>query len=164
MALVGRLSRLTSFAVVFAAAAGLVAMVGIIAWQVFSRYVLDAAPAWSEQAALVLMLWIALLAAAAGVREQFHIGMDFALGRLQGRRATAARLLIHALVALFGAAMVVWGGELVARTWTHTLPALGLPRGAAYLVVPISGVLIIAFSLEQLAAEATGRKVEPLWP
>lgn len=164
MEAVARLSRLTSYAVVFAAAAGLIAMVAIIAWQVFSRYVLGSAPPWSEQAALVLMLWIALPAAAAGVREQFHIGMDFALGRLRGRVAKAARLSIHALVLLFGLALVVWGGELVARTWTHTLPALGLPRGAAYLVVPLSGVLIIAFSLEQLAAEALGRKVEPLWP
>jgi TRAP-type C4-dicarboxylate transport system permease small subunit len=161
---VSRLSRLISYTTVYAAAAGLVAMVLIIAWQVFARYVLSSAPPWSEQAALVLMIWFVFLAGAAGVREQFHIGMDFALGRLSGRTAKVARALIHALILLFGVALFLGGLELVVRTWSHVMPALGIPRGAAYLPAPASGLLIIFFSLEHLWAGATGREVKPLWP
>jgi TRAP-type C4-dicarboxylate transport system permease small subunit len=45
--------------------------------------------------------------------------------------------------------MAVWGGELVARTWSHEIPTLGLPRGIAYLPLPIAGALMALFALEQ---------------
>ena len=64
-----RISRYTRW---FACAV-LMVMTAIIGWQVFARYVLNASPAWAEQAALLLMIWYVLFAAAAGVREGFHI-------------------------------------------------------------------------------------------
>ncbi|HWM28732.1 MAG TPA: TRAP transporter small permease subunit, partial [Woeseiaceae bacterium] len=48
---------------------GLLLMTLIIGWQVFARYVLNDSPAWAEQAALLLMIWYVMFAAAAGVRE-----------------------------------------------------------------------------------------------
>ena len=48
-------------------------MTGIIGWQVFGRFVLNSSPSWSEQAALMLMIWYVFLAAAAGICEGFHI-------------------------------------------------------------------------------------------
>ncbi|MBX9615311.1 MAG: TRAP transporter small permease, partial [Caulobacteraceae bacterium] len=66
-------------------------------------------------------------------------------------------------VAGFGLAMGIWGGELVARTWAFDIPTLGIPRGAAYLPLPIAGWLTVLFALEHLVTEARGQKVEPLW-
>ena len=48
-------------------------MTGIVVVQVFARYVLNDSPVWAEQAALLLMIWYVFIAAAAGVREGFHI-------------------------------------------------------------------------------------------
>ena len=53
-----RISRWLSQGAMFLSAAGLVAMMLIICWQVFARYVLHAAPSWTEQSALYLMLWL----------------------------------------------------------------------------------------------------------
>ena len=52
---------------------GLLLMTGIVVVQVFARYVLNDSPIWAEQAALLLMIWYVFIAAAAGVREGFHI-------------------------------------------------------------------------------------------
>ena len=52
---------------------GLLLMTGIVVVQVFARYVLNDSPVWAEQAALLLMIWYVFIAAAAGVREGFHI-------------------------------------------------------------------------------------------
>jgi TRAP-type C4-dicarboxylate transport system permease small subunit len=46
--------------------------------------------------------------------------------------------------------MLVLGGELVMRTWSHTIPSLGLSRGLAYLGLPIAGGLIILFEVERV--------------
>lgn len=163
LGLIADLSRWISRLTLGFAALGLVVMTAIIGWAVFARYVLQQAPAWAEQSALLLMVWYVMLAAAVGVREQFHIGMSAATDAMPPILRKGCRVLSLILVLGFGVAMGVWGGELVLRTWAFDIPTLGLPRGAAYLPVPIAGWLTAAFCLEHLVAEAKGRKVEPLW-
>ncbi len=134
------------------AGAGLVAMTAIIGWQVIGRYILGASPSWSEQAAQVLMIWFAFLAAAAGIREGFHIRIVALEEAAPPGIRAALRLVAGLVVAGCGVAMLVLGGDLVLRTWSHTIPSLGLPRGLAYLGLPISGGLIFLFALERLFA------------
>jgi TRAP-type C4-dicarboxylate transport system permease small subunit len=158
-----RLSYQVSRLVRVFACAGLLAMSGIIVWQVFARYVLNASPAWAEQAALVLMIWYVLFATAAGVREGFHIRIAAFSDALTPRLRRFAVIAAHLVVAAFGIAMLVWGCELVAATWQHVIPTLALPRGVAYLPMPASGALIFAFSLEHVAAEIRRTEVPPAW-
>jgi len=145
-----RASRAASSALIGVAAAGLIAMTVVVGWQVLGRYVLGSSPSWTEQAAQVLMIWFAFLAAAAGVREGFHIRivaveeMASPLVRRWIRRSASL------IVAGCGLAMLVLGGELVMRTWSHTIPSLGMPRGLAYLGLPIAGGLIILFEIERV--------------
>ena len=58
------------------AAAGMIVMTAMVAWQVFSRYVLNASPSWTEPASILVMSWFIFLGAAVGVRENFHMGFD----------------------------------------------------------------------------------------
>jgi TRAP-type C4-dicarboxylate transport system permease small subunit len=158
--MIGALKRATKFAstiLVGLAAAGLVAMVIIVAWQVYGRYVLRSSPSWTEQAAMTLMIWFVLLAAAAGVREGFHIRIVAVEEAVPAKVRKGMRIVADLLMAACGVAMVVWGGEMVMRTWSHVIPSLGLPRGLAYLGMPISGALITVFSLERILEEAAGK-------
>ena len=157
------ISRWFSQGAMYLSAAGLVAMVLIICWQVFARYVLNSAPAWTEQSALYLMLWFIIFAAAAGVREGFHIRLSLLQDVASPARRKAMRLFCHGVVCVFGGYMLVAGGELVMATWQHDIPTLGLPRGSAYLPIPISGAMIVFFSIEHIFAEWRGREVAPLW-
>jgi len=124
------------------AATGLVVMTAVIGWQVFARYVLSDSPAWAEAASLALMVWFILLAAAVGVREQFHIGMTAATNAMPPALAKLSRAFSLLMVGAFGAAMGVWGGELVIRTWDIEIATLGISRGFSYLPLPIAGWLI----------------------
>jgi len=157
------LSEKTSLLARWFAGVGLLLMTAIIAWQVFARYVLNASPAWAEQAALLLMIWYVMFAAAAGVREGFHIRITVFVDSLSARRKRYAGLLANTIVGLFGVAMVIWGTELVRETWTHVIPTLGIPRGYAYVPIPISGLLIAGYSLEHAVAVRSGSEVRKLW-
>jgi len=158
-----RISKLLSRTFLWFAGLGLVLMTGIIGWQVFARYVLERSPAWAEQASLFLMVWYITLAAAAGVREGFHIRMTILQTSVSERNARLMRQVCHGVVAVIGVCMVVWGVELVARTWAYDIPTLGLPRGASYLSIPIAGVMIVLFAVEHMVCEQLGRTVEGLW-
>lgn len=160
---ISTVSRLLSRLALIAAGFGLIALVCLLGWQVFSRYVLGSSPTWSEQAALVVMISVIALASAAGVREGFHIGMTMAVDALPEAAQKIAQIISFLVVAAFGIAFGIYGGELVRATWSHTIPSLGLPRGAAYLPLAASGWLITFFALEKAVAAATGRKIDPLW-
>jgi TRAP-type C4-dicarboxylate transport system permease small subunit len=163
LSLLAAVSRWISRLTLVFAATGLVVMTAVIGWQVFARYVLSDSPAWAEAASLALMVWFILLAAAVGVREQFHIGMTAATNAMPPALAKLSRAVSLLMVGAFGAAMGVWGGELVIRTWDIEIATLGISRGFGYLPLPIAGWLIVFFSIEHLIAEARGGKVEPLW-
>lgn len=157
------LSRLLSRIALWFSAAGLTAMTLIICWQVFARYLLDASPAWAEQSALFLMLWFIMFAAAAGVREGFHIRIAILQENAPPRRKVVLGAACHIVVLLFGAAMAWFGMELVIKTWDHVIPTLAIPRGTSYFPLVGAGCLIVFFSIEHLIALFTGREVEPLW-
>lgn len=154
-----RLSKLTHLAAEFlltAAAGGIILMTAIVGWQVFGRYVLNSSPSWSEQASLTLMIWYVSFAAAAGVREGFHIRIVALENAVSPPVRKFMRLVSNIVVAACGIAMLIWGGALVARTWSHVIPSLSLPRGAAYLSIPLSGGLIFLFSVERILEELRG--------
>ncbi len=150
MSAIARLLRLASRSLLVIGGIGLTVMTAIIGWQVFARYVLNASPSWSEQASLVLMIWYVSFAAAAGVKEGFHIRISALVNALPDGPRKTIDIGAQLVVALVGVAMAVWGGELIMRTWEHVIPTLGIPRGAAYLPLPISGVLITLFALENI--------------
>jgi len=138
------------------AGVALVAMVVIVAWAVFGRFVLNDTPAWAEQVAMLLLGWVILGAAAAGVREGTHMGFDSLRGAMPAPLARLCILLSDLVVAAFGAGMVWFGAELAYGVWDATLPTTGLPSGVEYLPIVLGGVLITLFGLERLAAGLRG--------
>lgn len=140
--------KLSIFAKYFSGTA-LVLMTLIISVQVFGRYVLNASPVWAEQAALLILIWCVFIAAAAGVREGFHIRISVMVDRLPKSLRGISNLVSNAIVAFFGLAMIFFGIELASATWHHVIPTLGIPRGFAYVPISISGFLITLFSMER---------------
>ncbi|MFK8030220.1 MAG: TRAP transporter small permease [Gammaproteobacteria bacterium] len=142
---------------------GLWLMTAIIAAQVFARYVLNDSPAWAEQAALLIMIWYVFIAAAAGVREGFHIRIAVFVDSLPSKLRHVMILIGHLLVLAFGLGMAWYGIELTQATWGHVIPTLGISRGYAYLPIPLSGLLIAGFSIEHIVAEMRSTEVPESW-
>ncbi|TPQ30320.1 C4-dicarboxylate ABC transporter permease [Bradyrhizobium guangdongense] len=142
---------------------GLLVIVIIVFYQVFGRYVLNSSPTWTENLALVLILYVTLIGAAVGVRDAGHIGMDSLLVMLPDRTRETIELVIHVLVAVFGIAMAYNGWILGASVGTVKIPNLGLPEVVRYVPLIASGVLIVSFSIEHIIALLRGEEVIPSW-
>jgi TRAP-type C4-dicarboxylate transport system permease small subunit len=145
------------------AVVGLYAITACVAWQVFGRYVLNDTPTWAESLTLVLVLYVALVGAAVGVRDAGHIGMESLLVLVSARWRLRLELVIHVLVAIFGGLMI-WGGwELAATVIDYDIPTLGISEGWHYAPLVLSGVLVVLFSVEHIIANLTHKEVEPAW-
>jgi TRAP-type C4-dicarboxylate transport system permease small subunit len=139
-------------------AAGLVLMTLIIGWQVFARYVLNASPAWSETAALLLMLYYFMLAAAVGVCEGFHLGLKILLDSVSPGTRRYLDILNNALVVLFGLIMLISSIRLAEFTAAHTIPTLNISRAVAYWPFAAAGLFMAIFALERLLLAIVGQK------
>ena len=147
----------------YLAAFGLMAIVVVVFYQVFGRYVLNSSPTWAESLALVLVLYVTLIAAACGVRDAGHIGMESLLVLAPDNVRERIELAIHVLVLLFGAAMAYNGWILGQSVAAYKIPNLGLPELVRYVPLVLSGVLIVLFSIEHIIALLKGVEVEPTW-
>jgi TRAP-type C4-dicarboxylate transport system permease small subunit len=143
--------------------AGLLVIVAIVATQVFGRYVLNDSPTWTENLALVLVLYVTLIGAAVGVRDAGHIGMESLLVLVPEGPRRWLEMAIHVLVAIFGAAMAYNGWVLGESVAGYKLPNIGLSEAVRYVPLVISGALIVLFCVEHLLALARGVEVEPAW-
>ncbi|EWY38231.1 hypothetical protein N825_13565 [Skermanella stibiiresistens SB22] len=146
------------------AVAGLFGIVAAVVWQVFGRYVLNDTPVWAESTALLLVIWVTMLGAAAGVRDAGHIGMESLVVLLPPGLQRVCEIIIHCLIIIFALTMIVYGWEIMLSVWEYSIPTMhGLSQGIQYIPVVLAGVLITLFSLEQMIATIQHSEVEPSW-
>ena len=125
-----------------------------VLWQVFSRYVLQAASSFTEEVARYLLIWIGILGAAYASGQQDHLAINILPPKLSPDNRIKLRIGINVLIILFSIlALIIGGGNLVYVNYElgQYSAALGLPLGFVYMVLPISGVLIVFYKVIELA-------------
>ena len=137
---------------------GLVAMTGVVGWQVFARYILNDTPSWAEPLSLQFMGWFILLGAAVGVRESVHLGLDLVRHLMPPAVQRAMDMVNLGLVAFFGLAMAWYGTTLSIGTWTATIPVLGIPGGVDFFPLVVGGAMIALFAAERFIDVLIGKE------
>lgn len=134
--------------------AAVAALVAVVVWGVFSRYLLGHQSAWTEELARALLVWVGLLGASLGFGVRAHLGVDALTARLAPDARRLAAVFVHAAVLWFAGSILIGGGvQLVRETLRLQQQMIAIPLSKAwvYVVIPVSGVFTALFSLEQLA-------------
>lgn len=124
-----------------------------VVWQVLSRYILNSPSSWSEELAIILLIWVSLLGASVGFVRKSHLGVDFFVRKMAPGTRQRTELVVHLVVAFFAASILLFGGSRIAYLtllYGQRTPALGIRMGLVYLALPLSGFFILIFSVEQI--------------
>ena len=124
-----------------------------VCWGVFTRYVMGEQAKWTEELARFLLVWVSLLGAAVAFGTKGHLGVDFFVGKLHPDARKVSAVFAHLLVLFFAGAVFLWGGGRVvidALMLDQMTPALGWKMGYVYMALPISGVFMLIFGIENL--------------
>lgn len=132
------------------AAAALCALVLVLAWQVFGRYVLNDSPGWTEPVALTLMSVAALFGAAVAVRLESHFNFPTLVESAPPAVRTGLRAFSRLISMLFGAALSGFGFFLMADAWDIPMAGAPMPEGLSYIGLALGGALIALFAFERL--------------
>ncbi|MFK7932249.1 MAG: TRAP transporter small permease [Saprospiraceae bacterium] len=121
-----------------------------VLWQVFGRYVLGRSFSFTEEFARFALIWLSILGAAYLNGKREHLSMDFLLRKLEPEQLSKRMQIIEILMFVFAlVVMVIGGGNLVYTTLYlgQTSPAMQVSLGYVYAIVPLSGLLIMFFSI-----------------
>ncbi len=125
-----------------------------VVFGVFTRYVMGEQAKWTEELARFLLIWVALLGGAVAFGTKGHLGVDYFVEKLDPSARKLMAMVGHLVVLIFAGAVFLYGGWQVvsdALTMEQTTPALGWKMGYVYLALPVSGVFMLIYTLENMA-------------
>ncbi len=128
-------------------------MVLNVLWQVFSRYFLGAPSSFTDELARYLMIWVGVLGAAYVSGKNKHVAIDVLPAKFSKKVQKRLKVTVQVLIILFCLfALVIGGARLVFITYVlkQYSPALQVPLAAVYIVLPISGILIIYYKISDI--------------
>ncbi|MBU1117079.1 MAG: TRAP transporter small permease [Bacteroidetes bacterium] len=127
-----------------------------VLWQVFSRFILRNPSSITEELARYSLIWLGILGASYVSGQKMHLAIDLLSTKLNGVSKSYLEIVIQICVLLFAFFVMVIGGiRLVQITLTlnQISAALQIPLGYVYTVVPISGALMVFYSIVYIIEE-----------
>lgn len=119
---------------------------------------------WTEEVAINLLMWVSLLGASVAYGAKSHLGVDYFVGKLHPQAQMLCEGIVNVIVGLFAGVVLIGGGwVLVSESLKGggTLPALQIKIGYTYLAVPISGLFILWFCIENIIEICAGKRPAP---
>ena len=131
----------------------LFAMMTVIGtYQIVTRYFFKRPSTVSEELLTYSFTWMALLASAYVFGKRDHMRMGFLADKFTGPGRRYLEAAIDLLTFAFAGVVMVYGGISITKlTMIQTTASLRVPMGYIYVIVPVTGVLIMLFSLMNAA-------------
>ena len=111
---------------------------------------------WADEIVEMAFAWLTFLGTAALWRSRAHFRVDLIPGMLAGTRIGQLLEMLLSLMALaFFAVFTYEGAVLTVRTATPS-PILAWPKALWYAIMPLSGLIILGYTLRDLWLYAHG--------
>lgn len=127
-----------------------------VMWQVFTRFLLNSPSSFTDELARFLLIWLGLLGAALVSGHKLHLAIDLISGQFTDPKwHHRLAIFIEMVVVLTALSIMVYGGTILVYTiWSlgQTSTALQLPLSVVYSIIPLSGLLITYFAVEDIVS------------
>ena len=132
-------------------------MVIVGTYQIVTRYFFNSPSTVSEELLTYSFTWMALLASALVFGKRDHMRMGFLADKLTGVPKKVLEIFIELLIMALAGSVMVWGGYTIMQlSMTQTTASLGIPMGIVYIIVPLSGILVVVYSILNITDLAAG--------
>ncbi len=122
-------------------------------YQIVTRYFFNKPSTVSEELLTYSFTWMALLASAYVFGKRDHMRMGFLADKISGSAKKYLEVIIDLLTFAFAGVVMVYGGISITKA-DHdqtTASHLRVPMGYIYVIVPVTGIIIMMFSLMNAA-------------
>lgn len=128
----------------------MLAMVGIIFGQVIARYAFSNSLTWSEELGRYLFVWMTFLGTALAVRNRSHVALDVLIGKLPPYLQKSVIAFGYLTMMALAGVMIYAAVNMMTMGSRQVSAALQIPMRWVYMVLPVSGVMIIFYLAKNL--------------
>lgn len=124
-----------------------------VIWGVVSRYAFGQQAKWSEELARLLLIWVSLFGASLAFSMKAHLGLDYFSEKLHPEARKLNAILSGGIALAFGIIVFLIGGWTLMQNTMESgqqMVALPFPMWLKYAALPVSGVFMVFFLVEQL--------------
>lgn len=124
-----------------------------VVWQVFTRYIMGSSSDFTDELARYTLIWIGMLGSAYISGQNMHLAIDLLPDKVEGKSKYWLSVFINLLIILFASVVMILGGSrLVYITYTlgQTSAALQVPLSFIYMILPLSGILIMYYKINDI--------------
>lgn len=129
----------------------------IVVVAIIARYGFGQAVSWTEEVPRYILIWISFLAAASCVLRREHVGFDVLFNALPKRFRKILGAFLTLLIFGFGWVVFRYGITFVQDFGGDLMETISYTNYWYYPAMPISGFLMMLFSVKLLIDEVTGR-------
>ena len=129
----------------------------IVVLAVIGRYVFGRSLTWTEEVPRYLLIWISFLGAAACVARREHVGFDVVFNALPETTRRWLGAAIGVLILGFGWIVFRYGIVFVQDFGPDMMETIPFTNYWYYIVMPISGALLLLFSVKSISDSLRGR-------
>ena len=112
---------------------------------------------WADEIVEMAFAWLTFLGAAALWRTRSHFRVDLVPGMLAGTRMGQALEILLSLMALAFFLVFTYEGAVLTLRTAMPSPILAWPKALWYMIMPISGLIIIGYTMRDLWLLFRGR-------
>ncbi|MBN2367034.1 MAG: TRAP transporter small permease [Calditrichaeota bacterium] len=126
------------------------AMVLDVTWQIVTRFIMKNPSSFTEELAGFLLVWIGLLGSSYALYTKAHLGIDIISSRVSGVRKLVIEIGVYIIIIVFSLFVMLIGGlrlMTIAFQLNQVSPSLGIPIGYVYVVLPLTGIILIYYSI-----------------
>jgi TRAP-type C4-dicarboxylate transport system permease small subunit len=113
-----------------------IALVVIVFCNVVGRYAFNYSLAWAEEASRFLLIWVTFLGSVLANENFEHMNLDILVQWLGGNRGRAIQLAAQIVILVVLAFLIRGGGIATIESISWKSPALEIPYGYVYAIVP----------------------------
>ena len=125
-----------------------------VSMQIVFRYVFNIPLGWSEEVARFSFVWVSFFGASALMRLQEHINVTVFVDRFPPRFRAGAVFVANLCGLICVYFFLIGGIALTTNEWSQLAPAMQIPMGWVYLVIPVSAALMAVWMVLQTIESA----------
>ncbi len=126
--------------------------------QIFARFIVNSSLPWSDEACRYLFVVTVSLGAGVCVRDKNLIAVDLIPEKLKGQVKFYYMLILNILVMCMAYVLLVYGYRFAQMNMMQLSSSMQIPMGVVYLVLSLSGLLIIISTLRNIVYDFMKRE------
>jgi len=125
--------------------------------QIFARFIVNSSLSWSDEACRYLFVVTVSLGAGVCVRDRCLIAVDLIPQKLKGNARFFYTLALNLLMLCIAYVLLVYGYQFAQMNMKQISSSLHIPMGIVYMVLSVSGLLIIISTLRNIVADIVSK-------